>query len=104
MSPLLDASGCHNLLRSFLAEDIGTGDITTETTVSPTKRARGEVIAKAPLVLAGIEIFVEVFRLLDPATEAEISLHDGDELTPGRVPARLKASAWALLTGERVAL
>ena len=104
MSPLLDASGCHNLLRSFLAEDIGTGDITTETTVSPTKRAHGEVIAKAPLVLAGIEIFVEVFRLLDPATEAEISLHDGEELTPGRVPARLKASAWALLTGERVAL
>ena len=104
MSSSLDASACHDLLRSFLAEDIGSGDITTETTVSPTKRAHGEVIAKAPLVLAGIEIFVEVFRLLDPATEAEISLHDGEELTPGRVPARLKASAWALLTGERVAL
>ena len=65
MSPLLDASACHNLLRSFLAEDIGAGDITTETTVSAAQRARGEVIAKAPLVLAGIELFVEVFRLLD---------------------------------------
>ena len=104
MSPILDASACHNLLRSFLAEDIGSGDITTETIVSPTQRARGEVIAKAPLVLAGIELFVEVFRLLDLTTEAEISLHDGEELSPGRIPARINASARALLTGERVAL
>ncbi len=87
MSPLLDASACHNLLRSFLAEDIGSGDITTETTVSATQRARGEVIAKAPLVLAGIDLFVEVFRLLDLTTEAEILFHDGEELTPGKVPA-----------------
>jgi len=104
MSPLLDASACHNLLRSFLAEDIGTGDITTETTVPATQRARGEVIAKAPLVLAGIELFLEVFRLLDVTTTAQFFLHDGEELTPGKAPARVDASARALLTGERVAL
>src|ERR1700686_1980188 len=104
MSPLLDASACHNLLRSFLAEDIGNGDITTETTVSPMQRARGEVIAKAPLVLAGIELFLEVFRLMDVTTAAEIFHHDGEELTAGKVPARVSASARALLTGERVAL
>jgi nicotinate-nucleotide pyrophosphorylase (carboxylating) len=104
MSPLLDASACHNLLRSFLAEDIGTGDITTETTVPATQRARGEVISKAPLVLAGIELFLEVFRLLDVTTMAEIFSYDGEELAPGKVPARVDASARALLTGERVAL
>jgi nicotinate-nucleotide pyrophosphorylase (carboxylating) len=104
MSPILDASACHNLLRSFLAEDIGTGDITTETTVSATQRARGEVIAKAPLVLAGIELFVEVFRLMDPTTQVEFVSHDGEELAAGSVPARVTASARALLTGERVAL
>src|SRR6202521_5352173 len=104
MSPLLDASACHNLLRSFLAEDIGTGDITTETTVSASQRARGEVIAKAPLVLAGIELFAEVFRLLDLTATVEIFSQDGEELIPGKVPARVNASARALLTGERVAL
>jgi nicotinate-nucleotide pyrophosphorylase (carboxylating) len=104
MSPLLDASACHNLLRSFLAEDIGTGDITTETTVSIDQRARGEVIAKAPLVLAGIELFAEVFRLLDLTTEVEIISHDGEDLTPGKIPAHVSACARALLTGERVAL
>jgi nicotinate-nucleotide pyrophosphorylase (carboxylating) len=104
MSPLLDASACHNLLRSFLAEDIGTGDITTETTVSATQRGRGHVIAKAPLVLAGIELFAEVFRLLDLTTAVEIICHDGEELTSGKVPAYINASARALLMGERVAL
>jgi nicotinate-nucleotide pyrophosphorylase (carboxylating) len=104
MSPSLDASAYHNLLRSFLTEDLGAGDITTDTVVSASQRARGEVIAKAPLVLAGIDLFLEVFRLLDAATEAEICCHDSEELKPGQIPARVRASARALLTGERVAL
>lgn len=104
MPPLLDVSACHNLLQSFLAEDVGAGDITTTTLISATQRARGEVIAKAPLVLAGIELFAEVFKLLDVSAETEIRLHDGQELAPGQIPARVMASARALLTGERVAL
>jgi nicotinate-nucleotide pyrophosphorylase (carboxylating) len=104
MSLLLDASACHNLLRLFLAEDIGSGDITTEMTVSAAQRARGEVVCKAPLVLAGIELFAEVFRLLDHSTHAEFCFHDGEDLAPGQIPARVRASAPALLTGERVAL
>ena len=104
MSPSLDASAYRDLLKSFLSEDLGAGDITTETTVSAAQRARGEVIAKAPLVLAGIELFAEVFRLLDITAEAEIICHDGEELTPGQIPARVRASARALLSGERVAL
>lgn len=104
MPPLLDASNCHDLLRSFLAEDLGGCDITTEAVVSDMQRAHGEVIAKAPLVLAGIDLFVEVFKLLDRTTEADIRLCDGEELSPGQVPARVTASARALLTGERVAL
>lgn len=104
MSPSLDASAYHNLLRTFLAEDLGAGDITTDTVVSATRHGRGEVIAKAPLVLAGIDLFIEVFRLLDSNTEAEICCHDSEELKPGQIPARVSASARALLTGERVAL
>jgi nicotinate-nucleotide pyrophosphorylase (carboxylating) len=104
MSPSLDASTYHDLLRSFLAEDVGASDITTDTVVSPMQRARGELIAKAPLVLAGIDLFIEVFRILDSTTEAELYCHDGEELKPGQIPARVSASARALLTGERVAL
>jgi nicotinate-nucleotide pyrophosphorylase (carboxylating) len=104
MSPILDTSAYQYLLRSFLSEDLGGGDITTDTIVSAAQRARGDVIAKAPLVLAGVDLFAEVFRLLDPTAKAEIRCHDGEEMAPGQVPARITASARALLTGERVAL
>lgn len=100
----LDASTYHNLLRSFLAEDIATGDITTETTVPEKLRGRGELVAKAPLILAGTALFAEVFRLLDSTTQVEILSRDGEELMPGKIPARITASAGALLSGERVAL
>jgi nicotinate-nucleotide pyrophosphorylase (carboxylating) len=100
----LDAPAYHNLLRSFLAEDISTGDITTETTVSASQRACGDLVPKAPLVLAGINLFVEVFRLLDSSTRVELLARDGEELVPGKIPARVTSSARALLSGERVAL
>jgi nicotinate-nucleotide pyrophosphorylase (carboxylating) len=104
MPPSLNASAYHSLLRSFLAEDIGAGDVTTEVTVPANQQARGEVVAKVPLVLAGIELFGEVFRLLDGSATVEIISRDGEELAPGKIPARVKASSRALLTGERVAL
>lgn len=104
MPSQLDASACHNLLRTFLAEDIRAGDITTRLTVSPTQKARGEVVAKAPLVLAGLELFAEVFVILDGTAKAEYFSHDGEEVAPGKISARIHASAHALLTGERVAL
>jgi len=104
MSTSLDVHAFQNLLRAFLAEDIGAGDITTALTVPPGQRARGEVVAKAPLVLGGIELFGEVFRLLEPETKMEVVRHDGEELVPGQIPARVFASARTLLTGERLAL
>jgi nicotinate-nucleotide pyrophosphorylase (carboxylating) len=92
------------LLRTFLKEDLGGGDITTESIIPSDQRAQGELIAKAPLVLAGIGLFAEVFQLMDGSAEADILRQDGEELAPGDIPARLRARARALLTGERVAL
>jgi nicotinate-nucleotide pyrophosphorylase (carboxylating) len=91
-------------LRRFLAEDLGAGDITTNTVVPVDRRARGKLIAKAPLVLAGLEPFLEVFRLLDPSAVAEVGRKDGEEIHPGESPVEVRALARTLLTGERVAL
>ena len=104
MSDTFDAAECRELLREFLNEDIAGGDITTGTLVPADRRARGELIAKAPLVLAGIDVFLEVFRLLEPGVAAEIARQDGDELGVGAIPARVSGRARTLLTGERVAL
>jgi nicotinate-nucleotide pyrophosphorylase (carboxylating) len=104
MSEAFDASGYSELLREFLKEDFGAGDITTDTVVPAGLRARGELIAKAPLVLAGLDLFLEVFRLLEPAVVAEVSRKDGEELASGEIPAHVRATARTLLSGERVAL
>jgi nicotinate-nucleotide pyrophosphorylase (carboxylating) len=104
MPELFDPAEYRELLCGFLQEDIGAGDITTGTVVAAGRRARGELVAKAPLVLAGLDIFLEVFRLLEPAVVAEVERKDGEELRVGTIPARVHGLASTLLTGERVAL
>jgi len=104
MSEPLHPSAYRDLLLRFLAEDLGAGDITTGALVPAGARARGTLIAKAALVLAGLDLFTEIFRLLDPSASADLARKDGDDLRPGDTPAHVTASARALLSGERVAL
>ncbi len=99
-----DPSSYRESLQRFLAEDLGTGDITTRLVVPSERRARGALVAKGALVLAGVELFAEVFRLLDPSLDVQLSRGDGEELCPADVPVRIAGRARPLLTGERVAL
>ena len=89
----------------YLREDIGRGDITTQSTVSPDVRGMGKFLAKENLVICGLEVAEAVFAHLDPETqELETNYNDGDEIESGTVFATLKGYADVLLTGERVAL
>lgn len=89
-------------LKRFLEEDIGQGDVTTLAIIPPDQQAIGHFMAKAPLVLAGIELVVEAFTLLDEGVTVEIWHRDGDELQAGDRVASVRGYARALLTGERV--
>jgi len=89
----------------FLREDIGRGDITTQSTVPPDVRGFGKFLAKEDLVLCGLEIAEAVFAHIDPENpELENTFGDGDEVKAGTVFATLKGYADVLLAGERVAL
>jgi nicotinate-nucleotide pyrophosphorylase (carboxylating) len=89
----------------FLAEDIGRGDITTQSTVPPDVRGQGKFLAKEYLVVCGVSIAEAVFLHLDAdSPEIETSVSEGDEVEEGTVFATLKGYADVLLTGERVAL
>ncbi len=89
----------------YLREDIGRGDITTQSTVSPDVRGMGKFLAKENLVICGLEVAEAVFAHLDPETgEIETNYNDGDAVEAGTVFATLKGYADVLLTGERVAL
>ena len=100
----LDAAGYREIVRLAVAEDVGSGDVTTLGTVLPQQRARGELLAKAPCVIAGIDVALEVFRQLDPSVVAQVHLADGDRCAPGAVVATLRGLAGKLLTAERTAL
>ena len=100
----LDPGTYREVVRRALAEDLGWGDITTEATVDPALRARGEIIAKCDCVIAGLDIAAEAFRQLDPAAVFSVKKTDGTRCTHGDVVAEVRGSAAAMLTAERTAL
>lgn len=87
-----------------LAEDVGSGDVTTLATIPETATATALLRARQPLVLAGLALAEEAFRTLDPAVQFERPARDGDPLPAGATALIIRGNARALLTAERVAL
>jgi len=97
----------HNLkklIEEALAEDLGSGDVTSEATIPADSTSIAVVLAKQYLILAGIDIAVEVFRHLDPEVRFTPWAKDGDRINAGAEIARFSGNTRALLAGERVAL
>jgi nicotinate-nucleotide pyrophosphorylase (carboxylating) len=92
------------IIKSALAEDIGTGDITTEATVSPQKKGRAQAIAKDDFVIAGLDIFEAVFHALDKDIRVKKMITDGSRAKKGDIIAEVTGSLSGILQAERVAL
>jgi len=86
-----------------LAEDVGSGDVTTTATVPADARARALITQKAPGVIFGLDAASETFSTLDPELEIERLVTEGEWRSSGEVM-RITGSAAAILTGERTAL
>lgn len=91
-------------IRRFLAEDVGSGDITTDAIVPPDLLSEALIIAKEACVIAGHEFARGVFLTLDPDASYEELIPDGKLAAKGEAVARLRARTRAILTGERSAL
>jgi len=87
-----------------LEEDIGPGDVTTNTIVPAGASLRGRIIAKQDGVVAGLEIAKQVMLALSQDVKFVAEVEEGSKVTRGTVLANLDGSARALLTGERTAL
>ena len=94
----------YDAIAAALKEDIGSGDITTDFFVPDTLHATGRIIAREKAVVAGTGAAAEVFRQVDPATDIQITCHDGDEVAPGNPIIEVRGPARSILKGERVAL
>lgn len=92
------------LLHSWLLEDIGRGDHTTQGLLAAEVTAPAEWVAKAPGIIAGLPIAARVFQLLNDKVNFIAVVSEGEWCQKNQVIARLDGSLDALLTGERVAL
>ena len=92
------------LIRMALEEDITSEDVSTNA-VMPTKvQGTVDLIAKEDGVIAGMDVYARVFKLLDEDTNIEMFCHDGDEVREGDLMAKVTGDIRVLLSGERVAL
>lgn len=100
----LDSGIIYAFAADLLKEDLGRGDLTTQTVIRGGAKARGRFVANQDFVLCGLEIAEAVFGTLDNSVVLESRAYDGEKITSGSEFARIEGPATALLTGERTAL
>lgn len=90
-------------IATYLAEDVGTGDITAHI-IPPSTRAVANVSTRQAMILCGCAWFDAVFHFLDADISVEWHCEDGDAIPAGAILCRLNGPARSILTGERTAL
>ncbi len=100
----LDSGIIYAFAADLLKEDLGRGDITTQTVIRGGAKARGRFVANQDFVLCGLEIAEAVFATLDNNVVLESRAYDGERVTSGAEFAEIEGPATALLTGDRTAL
>lgn len=100
----LDLEVVYDCVNNALDEDLGRGDITSRAVVRSGSKARGSFMAKQDLILAGLEVADAAFTSFDSYLQIESMAGDGEEISAGKVFARVTGDAQTLLAAERVAL
>ncbi|MFN2420615.1 MAG: carboxylating nicotinate-nucleotide diphosphorylase [Gemmatimonadota bacterium] len=91
-------------VRAALAEDVGTGDVTTAATITPGAHGRARIGARASGVVAGLAAAGETYREVDPAVRFEARVTEGEPVETGVEIARAEGSFASLLVAERTTL
>ena len=92
------------LIRMALEEDITSEDVSTNAVMPTNVKGTVDLIAKEDGVIAGMDVYARVFKLLDESMEIEMFCQDGDEVKKGDLMAKVTGDIRVLLSGERVAL
>jgi nicotinate-nucleotide pyrophosphorylase (carboxylating) len=92
------------IIEAALIEDIGTGDVTTAAIVSRDKMGQASAVAKDDFIVAGINIFRDVFMFLDESIKVKNLVSDGQKAKKGATIAEVSGRLFYILQAERVAL
>jgi nicotinate-nucleotide pyrophosphorylase (carboxylating) len=101
---MLEKEAVRKIIRRALEEDIRSGDVTTSAALAGSETGLATALAKEDLVVAGLDVFREVFRLRDGGLIFEAALSDGAWAPRGTILATVTGSLASILTAERVAL
>ena len=93
-----------DIIRRALEEDLGEGDITSESTIPPQQVLTGTFIAKAPGIIAGLAVASETFKMIDKKIIFSQKISDGGTVLKGKSIAKVRGKGRALLGAERTAL
>ncbi len=93
-----------NIVAAALEEDIGTGDLTTESLFPPDCACRAFIVAEDDGIIAGLGVARQVFRALDAKSDFKQEVTDGARVAGGSIIARVAGATRAVLAGERTAL
>ena len=104
MDPITKKLNVDHLIQLALQEDISSEDVTTNAVMPDAKPGEVELLCKEDGIIAGLEIFERVFKLLDENTEVTFFAKDGDEVKVGQKLAVVRGDIRVLLSGERTAL
>ncbi|OBZ15404.1 nicotinate-nucleotide diphosphorylase (carboxylating) [Bacillus sp. FJAT-27264] len=91
-------------IKSWLREDVGSGDISTQTTIPAGHESKAIIHAKESGVICGLPVAELVFEVVDPSLTFTAHVQEGQRLEKGTVIAEVEGSTHAILTGERLAL
>ena len=101
---MLEMDAVRKIIRRALEEDIRSGDVTTSAALTGSETGLATALAKEDLVVAGMDVFREVFRIRDGGLIFESALSDGAWVPRGTILATVTGSLASILTAERVAL
>ncbi len=97
-------SSIRKLIQLALMEDIGSGDVTSNSIIPESAKAEAIIISKSNGIIAGIDIACEVFHFVDKTIYSEFFVSDGDEIKEGQKLAIVFGLARSILTAERTVL
>ena len=92
------------LLTSTLNEDIGEGDITTQSCIESDKTASALIIAKQVGIVCGLDLIKYIFDLIDPKVSVKCNYSDGNRVRIGDIIAEISGNARSILSVERIIL
>jgi nicotinate-nucleotide pyrophosphorylase (carboxylating) len=104
LAPALATPAVRRLIDLALEEDLGRGDVTTAAVVGEGALGEARLVARQPLVLAGLDLCTAVFAQVDATIHATPLAHDGDRVAAGTAVATYYGRAASLLAAERTAL